>query len=125
MKDEFEKRRRQEEKKQNPPSTRAKGKGKSHSPYRPLGEERIGEIWIETVADITLDKIVFHLDAPEKPKAGDKPARWRIEKPRTGDKKVDASAHQGARVTFDEHGRRRAAWDEAGRRVFFWKPEGA
>lgn len=121
VKDEFEKRRRQEEKKQNPPSKGTKGKGKSHSPYRPLGEERIGEIWIETVADITLDKIVFHINSPDKPAPGQSPARWRIEKPKTGDEKIDSGAHKGARTTFDEHGRRRAAWDASGRQVYSWK----
>lgn len=126
VKGEFEKRRKGGEKKLNPPSAGAKGKAKAkHSPYRPLGEDRLQEIWIETVADIIEDKLVFHMDAPEKPKNGDKPARWRIEKPKTGDKTLDDSAHKGVRTSFDEHGRRRAAWDASGHRVFFWKPQGA
>lgn len=124
VKGEFEKRRRMEERKLNPPSTGGTGKRAKHSPYRPLGEDRIEEIWIETVADITQDKIVFHMNAPEKLKTGDKPVRWRIEKPKTGDKTLDESAHKGARTSYDEHGRRRAAWDKDGRRVFFWKPQG-
>ena len=125
VKGEFEKRRRQAEKKLNPPSTGTKGKGRTHSPYRPLGDDRVGEIWIETVAEIIEDKLVFHMDGAEKPKPGSQPARWRIEKPKTGDRSIDSSASTGARTTYDEHGRRRAAWDADGRRVFFWKPRGA
>lgn len=122
MKSEFEKRRRDAEKKLNPPASGGKGKSKATSPYRPVSDERVGEIWIETVAEITEDKLVFHVNGPDKPAPGESPKRWRIEKPVTGIKKIDAGAHVGARTTFDEHGRRRAAWDATGRQVYAWKP---
>lgn len=65
---------------------------------------------------------MFHINGPDKPPPGEQPARWRIEKPVTGEPDTDRGAHRGARTTFDEHGRRRAAWDASGRQVFAWKP---
>lgn len=121
MKSEFEKRRREAEQKLNPKPS-GKGKNRTSAPYRPLGEERIAEIWYETVSHITEDKIVFHIDGSDKLAPGASPVRWRIEKPKTGDKTIDAGAHKGKRVVIDEHGRRRSAWDASGRQVFSWKP---
>lgn len=121
MKSEFEKRRRDADKQQNPTPSSSKRKGAPSKPYKPLSDERIAEIWLETVSEITEDKLVFHINSPDKPAPGESPARWRIEKPKTGDEKIDSGAHKGARTTFDEHGRRRAAWDATGRQVYAWK----
>lgn len=122
VKSEVEKRRKAAEEELNPKPKGDKTKKRTASPYRPLGEERSGELWYETIMLITEDRIVFHINGPDKPAPGGKHARWRIEKPVTGDPNVDAGAHRGARTTFDEHGRRRAAWDATGRQVFSWKP---
>jgi len=122
VKSEFEKRRREAEQKLNPKPASTDGKRKRSSPYKPLEESRVGEIWYETVSLITEDKIVIYMDGSDKRAPGVKAPRWRIEKPRTGDEEIDGHATKGARTTFDEHGRRRAAWDASGRLVFSWKP---
>ena len=116
---EVEKQRRAEEKALNPKRTGGGKKSKgSTREYVALTEERRREIWVELVAKIIDDKLVFHI-APGKGKTG----RRRVEKRATGDKAIDANPNKGARTVYDAEGRRRAEFDASGKRTFHWDPE--
>lgn len=117
---EADKARRAEEKALNPKPSGGGGKwskGAGPREHKSLPEERRREIWLEVVARIVDDRLVWY-HAGE----GDT-GRWRTEKPITGDPKIDQVQLSGARVVYDGQGRRRAEFDAGGKRTFFWKPK--
>lgn len=123
-------RRRDAADKENRPKEPASSKGRRgpKAGYKPLPEWRVDEIWVETVSDVVEDRLIFHLDSldgKQAAKKGSRPLRWRVEKLRTGDPALDERRDAGARVLFDEHGRKRAIFNAVGKRTYHWSPAGA
>lgn len=123
VKAEFEKARRARDKELNPPRQPTKGKKERPRPHKSIPDHELDEIWQTVVARVVERKVLFFIDGDRD--VGDdanEPCRWRIEKPVTGDRKIDEVANKGERETRDHKGRLRAAFDAEGTRTFFWKP---
>lgn len=105
---------------------------KEHREYRELEDWQVQEVWAQTVGSIVDDTIVTFEDGIRSPDNPDKfagleyiaqkPIRWRVEKTITGNAMIDRSPGKGARIKYDELGRKRLEYDADGKLIFRWTP---